>query len=107
MGPFRRHLVHGGSVDLTVTLHAGGLTRRAQNEKFAIAPARDGRNGVVTMPTKPEVRVTERDATRVTDMLGTVGEPHIAIRTGLTEGKTFDILIRPVEGRPVLIAVHL
>jgi hypothetical protein len=34
-------------------------------------------------------------------------EPDLMLRTGLTEGRRFDIVVRPREGRPVLIAVHL
>jgi hypothetical protein len=54
----------------------------------------------------PEVRVTEGSG-EVGKLLREELEPDIMLKTGLTEGRRFDIFIRPREGRPVLIAVHL
>ncbi len=54
----------------------------------------------------PEVRVTEGSG-EIGRLLREEMEPDLMLKTGLTEGRRYDILIRPREGRPVLIAVHL
>jgi len=54
----------------------------------------------------PEVAVTE-GSDSVGKLLRDELEPDIMLKTGLTDGRRFDILVKPREGRPVLIAVHL
>ena len=54
----------------------------------------------------PEVRVTEGSG-EIGRLLREEMEPDLILKTGLTEGRRYDILVRPREGRPVLIAVHL
>jgi hypothetical protein len=51
-------------------------------------------------PTSPIEVIT--DVNRVNQV-----EPHITIRTGLTEGNYFIIKINQPAGRAILIAVHL
>jgi hypothetical protein len=58
------------------------------------------------MSDQPEVRVTESSES-VGKLLREEMEPDLMLKTGLTEGRRYDILVRPREGRPVLIAVHL
>ena len=54
---------------------------------------------------KSPVEVSVKDPGKAASLASE--EPFIHLRTGLTEGKTYQITIRPRVGKPVLIAVHL
>ncbi|HEY0166891.1 MAG TPA: hypothetical protein VGB75_07610 [Jatrophihabitans sp.] len=58
------------------------------------------------MADEVQAQVTE-DSNSIGRMLREEMEPDVILKTGLTEGRRYDILIKPREGRPVLIAVHL